>query len=90
MTEIILYTKDYCPYCKRAKALLRSKCVEFTEFDIQTDPALVDEMISRSGGRRTVPQIFVGDTHVGGASDMFELHQKGELDALLLPFQRVA
>jgi len=86
MSDIILYTKDYCPYCKQAKALLRRKGVEFTEYDIQTDPALVDEMIARSNGGRTVPQIFIGDTHVGGAMDMFELDKKGGLDPLLAPY----
>lgn len=86
MSEIVLYTKDYCPYCKQAKALLRRKGVAFSEYDIQTDPALVDEMIERSNGGRTVPQIFIGDTHVGGAMDMFELDKKGGLDPLLTPF----
>ncbi len=90
MTKIILYTKDYCSYCNQTKDFLIRKDIEFTEFDIQADPALVDEMIERSGGRRTVPQIFIGDKHLGGASDFFELHEKGELDALLLPFQKAA
>lgn len=88
MTEIILYIKDYCPYCKQAKALLRQKGVEFIEYDIQHDPALVTAMINRSGGRRTVPQIFIGDTHVGGASDLFELNAKGGLDPILAPFRK--
>lgn len=86
MSDIVLYTKDYCPYCKQAKALLRRKGVTFTEYDIQTDPALVDEMIKRSKGGRTVPQIFIGDTHIGGAMDMFDLDRKGGLDPLLAPF----
>lgn len=86
MSKIELYTKDYCPYCKQAKALLRRKGVEFTEYDIQTDPALVAEMIQRSKGGRTVPQIFIGDTHIGGAMDMFELDRQGGLDPLLAPF----
>ncbi len=88
MSPIELYTKDYCPYCKRAKALLTRKGVSFTEFDIQTSPALVEEMITRSAGRRTVPQIFIGDYHVGGASDLFELDRQGKLDRLLKPYQR--
>ena len=90
MTKIILYTKDYCPYCKQAKALLRGKGVTFTEIDIQTEPRLVDEMIKRSGGRRTVPQIFIGNTHVGGASDLFELQKEGKLEGLLTPFLKSA
>ena len=81
--EIILYTKDYCPYCKRAKALLRSKGVTFTDYDIVESPELTAEMIERAGGRRTVPQIFIGDHHVGGASDLFELDAAGQLDVLL-------
>jgi len=88
MTRIELYTKDYCPYCKQAKALLRRKGVDFTEFDIQTDSTLVSEMISRSGGGRTVPQIFIGDKQIGGASDLFALNEQGKLDSLLAPFQK--
>ena len=81
--EIILYTKDYCPYCKRAKALLRSKGVSFTEYEVADNPAKFAEMIERSNGGRTVPQIFIGDTHVGGAMDMFALDEAGKLDPLL-------
>lgn len=79
---IILYTKGYCPYCKRAKALLSSKGVTFTEHDLVLTPELTEEMITRSG-RRTVPQIFIGDTHVGGSDDLFALDKAGKLDALL-------
>lgn len=81
--DIIIYSKDYCPYCKRAKALIKAKGYDFTEYDIVNDAALTAEMIERSGGRRTVPQIFIGDVHVGGASDLFELESQGKLDALL-------
>lgn len=81
--EIILYTKDYCPYCKRAKALLTSKGVTFTEFEVSEDPELFAEMIQRSNGGRTVPQIFIGETHIGGAMDMFALNDAGKLDPLL-------
>ena len=81
--EIILYTKDYCPYCKRAKALLRSKGVTFTEYEVADNPEKLAEMIERSNGGRTVPQIFIGDTHVGGAMDMFALDDAGKLDPLL-------
>ena len=88
--KITLYTKDYCPYCKRAKALLKAKGVSFTEFDIVDNEALTAEMIQRSGGRRTVPQIFIGEHHIGGASDMFDLDSQGKLDPLLKPFLPVA
>lgn len=81
--QITLYTKSYCPYCKRAKALLTAKGVSFTEFEISDSPELTEEMIKRSNGRRTVPQIFIGEQHIGGASDMFALDAKGGLDPLL-------
>jgi len=81
--EIILYTKDYCPYCKRAKALLTSKGVRFTEYDVADNPERFAEMVERSNGGRTVPQIFIGETHVGGATDMFKLNDAGKLDPLL-------
>ena len=80
---IILYTKGHCPYCKRAKALLREKGMEFTDFEITDNPELTREMVQRAGGRTTVPQIFIGDVHVGGASDMFALEEAGKLDPLL-------
>ena len=81
--EIILYTKDYCPYCQRAKALLKSKGVIFTEYEVADDPEKFSEMVQRSNGGRTVPQIFIGETHVGGAMDMFALNEAGKLDPLL-------
>ena len=90
MTGIVLYTKNYCPYCKRAKALLTRKGITFTEYDIQDSDDLVEEMIERSGGRRTVPQIFIGDQHIGGANDMFELDKLGGLDPLLKPYKNKA
>lgn len=81
--EIILYTKDYCPYCKQAKALLTSKGVTFTEYEVADDPEKFSEMIKRSNGGRTVPQIFIGETHIGGATDLFALDKAGKLDPLL-------
>ena len=81
----VLYTKGYCPFCKSAKALLTYKCVSFTEFEITGDDALTAEMVKRSG-RYTVPQIFIGDVHVGGGSDLAELDAAGGLDPLLTPF----
>ncbi len=81
--EIILYTKDYCPYCQRAKALLKSKGVTFTEYEVAEDPERFAEMIKRSNGGRTVPQIFIGEIHIGGAMDMFALDRAGKLDPLL-------
>ena len=83
--SIVLYTKDYCPYCKRAKALLTKKGVSFTDFEITGNDAMRDEMIKKSG-RYTVPQIFIGDTHVGGGDDLAALEAAGKLDRLLEPF----
>lgn len=80
--KIVLYTKGYCPYCKRAKALLTSKGVSFHDIEITDNPRLTAEMVERSG-RVTVPQIFIGDTHVGGSTDLFALEAKGGLDPLL-------
>jgi glutaredoxin 3 len=80
--SITIYTKPTCPYCTAAKTLLRDKQSAFTEIDISTNPGLREEMMSRSG-RRTVPQIFIGNTHVGGYDDLAALNDAGRLDALL-------
>jgi glutaredoxin 3 len=80
--EVTLYVSDWCPYCQRAKGLLTRKNVVFREINVEDEPKLREEMIERSG-RRTVPQIFVGDTHVGGCDDLFELERSGELDRLI-------
>jgi len=83
--SIIIYSKSYCPYCKNAKALLTAKGVSFTEFEITDNSTLTTEMVERSG-RHTVPQIFIGDVHVGGSDDLVELDAAGGLDPLLEPF----
>ena len=85
LASIILYTKDHCPYCKAAKALLTEKGVAFTDIEITGDDVLMAEMVKKSG-RYTVPQIFIGDTHVGGGSDLAALDAAGGLDPLLVPF----
>ncbi|ESQ93660.1 glutaredoxin 3 [Asticcacaulis benevestitus] len=82
MPQIDIYTKPYCPYCERAKALLEKKGVEFNEIIASHDPALRAEMNERSG-RLTYPQIFIGDTHVGGCDDLMALESRGALDPLL-------
>ena len=79
---VVMYATGWCPYCERARQLLQRKRIEFTEIDIDKDPALREEMMQRSG-RRTVPQIFVGDVHVGGCDDLHELEARGGLDPLL-------
>lgn len=84
MAEVTMYTTPVCPYCKRAKDLLKRKGVDkVNEVDISRDPARRDEMLERSGGRRTVPQIFIGETHVGGSDDLHDLDREGKLDDLL-------
>jgi len=82
MKKIEIYTKSYCPYCKRAKELLRIKGVDFVEYDVTADPALESEMRQRSG-RDTVPEIFADGVLLGGCDDLFDLDETGELDRLL-------
>lgn len=83
MAPVEIYTTPYCGYCRAAKALLTRKNVPFTEIDVSADPALRQAMIARANGRMTVPQIFIGDTHVGGSDDLHALDRAGKLDALL-------
>lgn len=80
--KVTIYTTPYCPYCHAAKALLKKKGVAFDEIDVQ-DPALRQQMMLRASGRRTVPQIFIGEQHVGGSDDIHELDRRGQLDPLL-------
>lgn len=79
---VVIYTKSWCPYCIRAKALLDAKQARYEEIDIEREPPRRAEMIARSG-RNTVPQIFIGTTHVGGCDDLHELEARGGLDPLL-------
>jgi glutaredoxin 3 len=83
MPSVRIYTTPICPYCARAKALLSKKGVTFEEVDVYMDAAARKEMMERSGGRRTVPQIFIGEHHVGGCDDLHELDSAGALDPLL-------
>ena len=82
MSTVTMYTTSHCPYCRNAKALLARKGAAATEIDIESDPSLLLEMMERTG-RRTVPQIFIGDRHVGGFDDLAALERQGELTALL-------
>ncbi|MBV9043779.1 MAG: glutaredoxin 3 [Alphaproteobacteria bacterium] len=82
MSKITIYTTPICPYCVRAKALLKKKGAEFTEIDVFMDSDAREEMESKSH-RRTVPQIFIGDKHVGGCDDLYALESQGQLDPLL-------
>lgn len=82
MPAITMYATGWCPYCARARALLERKGASWTEIDVEAEPARRAEMIAR-GGARTVPQIFIGERHVGGSDELLELDRRGELDALL-------
>lgn len=83
MAEVTIYTRMMCGYCAAAKRLLDSKGVAYTEHDASFSPDLRQEMISRANGGSTFPQIFIGDTHVGGSDDLHALERSGRLDALL-------
>ena len=83
MAEVTIYTKPYCPYCIRAVSLLEKKGVEFQEIEAAFDPEKRQEMVQRANGRATFPQIFIGETHVGGCDDLHALDRAGKLDALL-------
>ena len=83
MAKVTIYTRAFCPYCSRALQLLSRKGADFTEIDAGMDAEKRAEMISKSGGGRTYPQIFVGDIHIGGFDDMNALDKRGELDKLL-------
>lgn len=83
MKSVEIYTTPFCGFCHAAKRLLASKGVTFSEIDVYADPSRRPEMVQRAGGGRTVPQIFVGDTHVGGCDDLYALEQAGKLDQLL-------
>ena len=79
---VTVYVSGWCPYCQRATGLLAQKNLEFSEINIEDDEKLREEMYARSN-RRTVPQIFIGDKHVGGCDDLFDLDRSGELDRLI-------
>lgn len=83
MKPVEIYTSAFCGFCHAAKRLLNAKGVAFTEFDVGRDPQLRAEMVQRSNGGRTVPQIFIGETHVGGCDDLYALERAGKLDPLL-------
>jgi glutaredoxin 3 len=82
MKKVVMYATSWCPYCARARQLLERKGVELEEIDIEAVPEARAQMMSRSG-RRTVPQIFIGETHVGGCDDLLDLDARGGLDQLL-------
>ncbi len=83
MPAITIYTKSWCPYCSAAKDLLKTKGAAFTEIDIEAKAGARAEMIQKAQGRSTVPQIFIGERHVGGCDDLYALDQGGQLEKLL-------
>lgn len=83
MADVTIYTREYCGYCSRAKALLQSKGVEFVEHDATYSQELRAEMIAKASGRSTFPQIFIGGEHVGGCDDLHALDREGRLDTML-------
>ncbi len=83
MKDVTIYTKPMCPYCVRALGLLQKKGVNVTEISAAYDPEKREEMLARTGGKRTYPQIFIGETHVGGCDDLIALERGGKLDEML-------
>ena len=83
MSKVLIYTGPSCPYCVAAKTLLKNKNVSFKEINLGEQPDKMNEMLQKSGGRRTVPQIFIGETHVGGSDELHALEKAGKLNSLL-------
>ena len=84
MANITIYTTRTCSFCYAAKSLLSKKGLSYDEIDVSADPAARQRMMLRTNGRRSVPQIFIGETHVGGNEDLYELERRGGLDQLLM------
>lgn len=83
MSIIEIYTGPFCAYCIRAKALLKRKELYFTEYNIHTEQARRTEMLERSGGARTIPQIFINNRHIGGSDELYAMERSGELDIMI-------
>ncbi|MDR3437968.1 glutaredoxin 3 [Telmatospirillum sp.] len=83
MARVEIYTTTICPYCVRAKALLKKKGVAFEEINVEADDSVRQTMMTRAGGRQSVPQIFIDDRHIGGCDDLYALDRQGGLDSLL-------
>lgn len=82
MAKVEIYTTDYCPYCVKAKTLLKTKNVDFVEYQMKTDEDRMN-LVVRANGRKTVPQIFIDNQHIGGCDDLYKLDEENKLDALL-------
>lgn len=83
MNKVLIYTGPSCPYCVAAKTLLKNKNISFEEINLGEQPDKMNEMLQKSGGRRTVPQIFIGETHIGGSDELHALEKAGKLNSLL-------
>ena len=83
MPQVTVYSGPFCPYCTKAKALLDKKGVAYVEYNVKADDDKLKEMLERSGGRQTIPQIFIDDRHIGGCDDLDALEQAGSLDQFL-------
>lgn len=83
MKSVEIYSSPLCGFCHAAKRLLNSKGIEFSEVNVLTSPGRKPEMVQRAGGRTSVPQIFIGEDHIGGCDDLFELERAGKLDTML-------
>ena len=84
MKKVVIYTTSSCPYCLRAKTLLERKHIEYEEINVEDNEELKQEMTTKAGGRKSVPQIFIADHHIGGCDDLYELDGQGKLASLLL------
>ncbi len=84
MAKVEIYVTNYCPYCVKAKRLLDAKDINYTTIDVTGDDAAREALVKKSGGRMTVPQIFINDQAIGGCDDLYELEEKGSLDKLLV------
>ncbi len=84
MAEVIVYSGPNCPYCTKAKALLHKKNVAFEEHNVKEDSEKLSEMLERTGGHKTIPQIFINGAHIGGCDDLYALNDAGKLDELLV------
>ena len=83
MPHVIVYSGPFCPYCTKAKALLDKKNVTYEDFNVKEDADKLQEMLEKSGGRKTIPQIFINGRHIGGCDDLYALNDAGKLDELL-------
>jgi glutaredoxin 3 len=83
MASVVIYTRSWCSYCHAAKDLLRKKSIAFDEIDVEKTQGALQEMLAKAAGRTSVPQIFIGETHVGGCDDLYAADRAGKLDAMI-------